>query len=1094
MRKGSVFLVLVVLLFSCDQKTGEKKLFDLLEASSTGIEFSNTLTPRADLNMLKYMYFYNGAGVGTGDFNNDGLVDIFFTANQVSNRLYINTGDLKFKDITRPAGIPDDGGWSTGVSVIDINNDGMLDLYVCRVGNYASLKSKNQLLVCQMIDKNGIPHYRDEAAVYGLDFSGFSTQASFFDMDKDGDLDMYLMNHSLRYNSTFQPRENFFNTYDSLSGDRLYRNERSKFQDITKSAGINSSNIGYGLGICVSDINFDGYPDIYIANDFHENDYLYINQKNGTFKDEMQANMMHTSQFSMGVDIADVNNDLQPDIVTLDMLPEDPCILKRSLGEDEYNLYRMKLRYGYSYQYTRNQFQLNRGNGVFSEVGFYAGIAASDWSWSALWMDFDNDGQKDLFISNGIPRRLNDIDYVNYISNDVMQAKIRSDKMEKKDFDLLEKFPQIKLKNKFYRNGGAIKFSDEDGIIGNNKPTFSNGTAYADLDNDGDLDLVVNNIDEPAYIYRNNSDNKSFIRVHPRGDSVNFNAIGSRLLVFSGDQKMTVEKNPVRGFQSSMEVPLQIGYGSSRPDSIIFVWPDQTYQRLDTGKTDIRIEYRKGLPKYNVKLQPAQRGPVFNDLTNGSGLDFIHKENEYVEFNREPLLPFMLSIEGPALAVGDMNNDGLDDVFIGAARRSKAGLFVQTTPGKFQRMFNNVIEADSLFEDVDAAWADVNGDSFQDLVVAGGGNEYYGADSLMYPRVYLNESGKRLVRQPLIKGVGYTSSCILPFDFNSDGKMDLFIGSRTKTFAYGIVPESYILLNDGKGEFSDATNAIAPDLSTIGMVKGAELADLDGDSDQDLILAVEWGGITALINEKKSFVRTPVSSVKGWWNFVKAVDIDHDGDVDLIAGNQGENSRISPSLKEPVRMYYGDFDGNGLNEQFITYYLKGQEIPFANKAELEKQMPGLKKKFLYAEDFAKAEIDQIIERAKLNSSKVYAAETFSNVLLINEGKMKFTLQPLPAEAQFTAYKDALINDVDGDGWKDILPVGNYYGDAIAMGRNDADMGTLLVNRKGELHAVNTLGLIIRNESRKIRPIRMGDKKGFVIARNSDRAMLVQFAH
>ncbi|HSF46019.1 MAG TPA: FG-GAP-like repeat-containing protein, partial [Chitinophagaceae bacterium] len=764
---------------------------------------------------------------------------------------------------------------------------------------------------------------------------------------------------------------------------------------------------------------------------------------------------MHTSQFSMGVDIADVNNDLQPDIVTLDMLPEDPYILKRSLGEDEYNLYRMKLRYGYSHQYTRNQFQLNRGNGMFSEVGFYAGIAASDWSWSALWMDFENDGNKDLFISNGIPRRLNDIDYVNYISNDVMQAKIRSDQMEKKDFDLLEKFPQIKLKNKFYRNGGAVRFSDEDGLIGNNKPTFSNGCIYADLDNDGDLDLVVNNIDEPAYIYRNNSDNKSYVKVYAKGDSMNINAIGSRLLLFSGDQKLTIEKNPVKGFQSSMEIPLHLGFGNARPDSILMVWPDQTYQRLDTGKTTIRIEYREGLPKFTMKLDSEPLGPAFNDITAGSGLDFLHKENEYVEFNREPLLPFMLSMEGPALAVGDMNNDGLDDVFIGAARKSKAGLFVQKAPGQFERAFKDIIEADSLFEDVDAVWTDLNGDKFQDLVVAGGGNEYYGADSLMFPRVYLNQGGQRLVRQPLIRGVRFTPSCLLPFDFNGDGKMDLFIGSRTKTIAYGSIPESYIMINNGNGGFTDATQAIAPDLKTIGMVKGAELADLDGDGDQDLVLALEWGGVVGFVNEKKNFVRAPVSSVRGWWNFVKAVDIDNDGDLDLLVGNQGENCRISPTLKEPVRMYYGDFDGNGLNEQFITYYLKGQEIPFANKAELEKQMPGLKKKFLYAEDFAKAGIDQIIERAKLNSSKVYSVETFSNVLLINEGKMKFTMQSLPPQAQFTAYKDALVFDVDGDGWKDILPAGNYYGDAIAMGRNDADVGTLLLNQKGKLRPINT---------------------------------------
>jgi len=1084
-----IALFLSLLIHSCGRKPNDAELFRVLDAAGTGIDFTNKLQPTAELNMLKYMYFYNGAGVGTGDLNNDGLPDIFFAANQLQNRLYINKGAFKFEDATNEAGISDDGGWSTGVSIVDINNDGMLDIYVCRVGNYASLKKGNQLLVCQSIDPGGVPHYEDQAAEYGLAFSGFSTQAAFFDMDLDGDLDMYLLNHSLRYNSTFQPREKFRNMYDSLSGDRLYRNDSGKYIDITRSAGINSSNIGYGLGIAFSDINFDGLPDIYVANDFHENDYLYINQGNGTFRDEMEQRIMHTSQFSMGVDMADINNDLQPEIVTLDMLPEDPYILKRSLGEDEYNLYRLKLRYGYSHQYTRNQLQLNRGDGTFTETGFYSGIAASDWSWSALWADLDNDGLKDLFISNGIPRRLNDIDYVNYISNDVMQAKIRADMMGKQDFDFLEKFPQIRLKNKFYFNQGDARFQDIEASVGNNRETFSNGAAYADFDNDGDLDIVANNIDGPAIIYRNNANAGKYISVTAKGDSLNVNAIGSRLILFSGDKRLTVEKYPVRGFQSSMELPLQLGFGELNPDSVLFVWPDQTYERIDTGIANVKLVYRKGLPGFRMAHKEVVES--FEDITAVANLKFRHAENEYLEFNRESLLPFMLSMEGPALGVGDMNNDGLDEIFIGGARKEKGGFFQQAAPGKFERAFTNVFDRDSLFEDVDAAWADFNGDGFQDLVVASGGNEYYGADSLMSPRIYLNDGGKGFTRQPLVQGVAYTSSCVLPFDFNDDGRVDLFVGSRTKTFAYGSIPSSYILLNSGNGVFSDATAKMAPELGTVGMVKSAEMADLDGDGDQDLVLALEWGGIVAFLKQGKVFSRQVVYSTKGWWNFVRAFDIDNDGDLDLIAGNQGENSRMNPSPKQPVRMYYDDLDGNGISEQFLTFFLKGQEIPFAGKAELEKQMPGLKKKFLYAEDFAKAGIDQIIDRNILNKARVFTAETFSNIILVNEGNLKFSAQPLPYLAQLTCYKDALVFDVNGDGWQDVIMGGNYYGEAITLGRSDADRGTVLMNRKGKFEAASLNGVMLRDEVRNLARVRIGNEEAILLARNNDSALLIR---
>lgn len=1091
---SSYRLLLIVLLFTlgCRQEQTQAPLFALLDSSVTGIGFANKLVPDASLNMLKYMYFYNGAGVGAGDLNNDGRIDLYFAANQQGDRLYLNKGDFKFEDVSKAAGVPADKGWSTGVSVVDINNDGMLDIYVCRVGNYASLQSHNLLLVCQSIGKDGIPIYKDESGQRGLAFSGFSTQAAFLDYDKDGDLDMYLLNHSLRYNSTFRPRDQFKNSYDSLSGDRLYQNNEGRFTDVTRWSGINSSNIGYGLGICVTDINHDGWPDIYVSNDFHENDYLYINQKNGSFRDELNERIDHTSQFSMGVDIADINNDLQPEIVTLDMLPEDPYILKRSLGDDEYNLYLMKLKYGYNHQFTRNNLQLNRGGGYFSEIGFYANVAATDWSWSALWVDFNNDGNKDLFISNGIPKRLNDIDYVNYISNESIQDKIRKDQMRKEDFAFIDQFPEIRLPNKFLVNGGALRFEDGGKRISGDKPGFSNGAAYADLDNDGDLDIIVNNIQDAAFIYRNQSAGNRSVTVAPVGEPGNRNALGARVLVFKGDTVQLYEKQAVRGFQSSMEVPLVIGMGKSDADSVLVVWPDQTYERWTPSvAVSWKPVWREGLPLFESgrwagkgRSMKLEGGRAFEEHAAQLGLLYAHKENDYVEFNREPLLPHMLSTEGPALAVGDMNNDGLEDVFIGGARNQQAGLFVHDASGGFKPWVSEVLRADSIYEDVDAIWNDVNGDGWKDLVVVSGGNEYYGADSLKWPRVYINNQGKTFTKT-FIKGVASTLSCVVPMDINNDGKTDLFFGGRALSFAYGSVPFSYLMQNDGRGGFRDVSSASAPGLGQVGFVKGATAADLDGDKDQDLVLALEWGGIVGFIKDGASYRQQTLLPAKGWWSFVKAQDMDGDGDLDLVVGNQGENSRVRPTLQEPVRMYYDDFDGNGLKEQFITYYLRGEEIPFANKGELDKQMPGLKKRFLYAEQFAKSPVDKIIDRGVLNKAPVFTAETFTNAILVNDGGLRFRLEPMPVMAQLSNYNDALITDLNKDGKPDLVLAGNFDADVIAMGRNDADHGSVLINTGSGLFRYQQMdGISVRGVSKKIREITVSGKRYFLIARNN----------
>jgi hypothetical protein len=1082
----------------------ENPAFEVMDNKQTGLDFSNTLHPTRDFNVFDYMYYYNGGGVGAGDFNNDGKIDLFFAASQGPNRLYLNEGGLHFKDVTAEAGIPQDNGWSTGVSVVDINNDGLLDIYICRVGRLKGLPvSHNQLLICQGIDSNGVPTYRDEAAAYGLDFSGFSTQAAFFDYDGDGDLDMYLLNHSIHQNGTFGPRKEKLATTNPYSGDRLYRNDgNGHFTDVTAESGIHSSVIGYGLGITVSDVNLDGYPDIYIGNDFHENDYLYINQHDGTFKDELEQKMMHTSQYTMGVDIADANNDGYPEIISMDMLPYDPYILKRSEGEDDQDIFNLKINYGYNYQYTRNNLQFNRRNGQFSEVGLYAGVAATDWSWSPLWMDFDNDGLKDLFISNGIPRRLNDIDYINFISNEELQQKMRDSSLDHKDLAMVDRFPQIKLPSKFYRNDGNLVFSDLKDHIQGSKACYSNGAICADLDNDGDQDLVVNNIDDFALLYRNTgNDNRSqsYVDITLKGSPKNINALGAKIILFANGGIRTYEKYPVRGFLSSMETPIHIGLEKTRIDSAFLVWPDNSFQRISLPKdsTHRTFVWHSGLPRFDYSLITSfWKNPTrpMEDITEKTGLLYRHKEDEFNEFDRETLIPHMLSTEGPAVAVADINKDGLEDVFIGASKREKPAVFIQNRSGKFTRIAEPDLDRDSTYEDVDACWIDVNNDGNPDLVVASGGNEYFGKDSILTPRIYLGDGKGNLKKMPHpFDSLFVNASCVTPCDFNGDGNMDLFVGGRSVPYNYGEVPRSYLLLNDGKGKFIDVTDKYAPGLSHVGFVTRALWFDLDKNGEKDLILSLEWGGIIAFMNHKGILSEKVLTDKKGWWNFILPVDLNHDGNIDLIAGNLGLNSRLKASEKEPVRLYYNDFDDNGKKEQILTYYLDGRELPFANKEELEKQMPGLKKKFLYAEEFAKASLDELFTPGKLKTADTFTANYFSNAILINQGNLNFKVQAMPWEAQLSPFRDAIVVDANGDSLPDILLFGNYYDNNVQMGRYDADFGTILLNHGHDsLTASPINGLAIRGQVRYIRKIDIGGRQAFILGENNDSTRVIRF--
>ena len=1112
-RAIKIFLFVLVSfsLSNCKKHGNKNAMFEVLGDDKTGLHFINSLKATKEFNMFDYMYFYNGAGIGAGDFNNDGLIDLFFASNRGENKLYLNKGKLEFADVSTEAQIPQDSAWSTGVSVVDINNDGLLDIYVCRVGNYKTLHSKNQLLICQGKDKNGIPYYKDEAKQYGLDFSGFSTQAVFFDYDMDGDLDMFLLNHAVHQNGTFAPRNNFLGTYSLLSGDRIYRNDitspigggkEGAFTDVTKETGINSSAISFGLGVVAADINLDGWPDLYIGNDFHENDYLYINQRNGKFSEETDQHLMHTSRYSMGVDVADVNNDGYPEIISVDMLPADPYILKRSLGDDDYDVFQQRIAAGYNYQYSRNNLQYNRGNGLFSETGLYSGIYATDWSWAPLWMDFDNDGLKDLFISNGIPKRLNDMDYINFISNEEIQEKLGENKLGEKDMNLIKRFPQIKIPNKFYKNAGNLLFQDLADSITNDKSTYSNGAVYADLDNDGDLDVVVNNIDDPVLVYENKHNDKgdrSFVDITLRGSEKNTNAIGAKIIEYANGQVRTYENYPVRGFQSSMQIPIHIGLDKTKVDSMFLIWPDNSYQPVSPGNANhLNFTYTKGLPLFDyskiTSFRPNNSRPM-EDITSSVHLDYKHQENSFIEFNREPLIPHMISTEGPALAVADINHDGLQDVFIGSSKTFHNAIYLQQANGKFTRTEQPAMYVDSMYEDVDAVWTDVNNDGNIDLIIASGGNEYYGTDEHLLPRVYLNDGKAHFTKlQNAFSNLYETFSCVVPYDFNGDGFVDLFLGGRVIPQKYGEIPHSYLLQNDGTGKFTDVTERYAKDLQGIGMVTNAVWCDIDKDGDKDLIVSCEWGGITAFINDKGKFNKRQLTEKNGWWNFILPVDIDNDGDTDLIAGNLGLNSRLKASDEKPVRLYYNDFDDNGKKEQIITYYVNGKEVPFASKDELQHQLPNIKKKFLYAEDFAKATIDEIFEEKKLEEAQVHTANYFANAMLVNDGNLNFTVKALPWEAQLTSYRDAIVVDANADGLPDILLMGNYYDNNIQMGRYDADFGTILINKgKDNFDCENINGLQIRGQVRHVRRISMTGQDAFILAKNNDSTRVISYS-
>jgi hypothetical protein len=1085
-------------LTACSREQRSPPLFELLKPEATGVTFANTLPEKPDFNPLNYLYYYNGGGVAAGDIDGDGLPDLYFTSNLGPNRLYRNKGNYQFEDITDKAGVADPDGWKTGVTMADVNGDGRLDIYVSGV-DYLTVHGHNVLYV-----NNGNGTFTDRTKEYGLEHVGYSTQALFFDYDGDGDLDMYLLDHSTHTQRAMQAQAQLGANAPRTS-DRLFRNDGNHFIDVTDRAGLHDGIDGYGLGIVASDFNDDGCPDIYVTNDFQGDDYLYINNCNGTFTESIAKATGHTTRFSMGVDAADFNNDGRTDIVSLDMLPEREDILKTSAITESFDIYNRRIEAGYHPQYARNALQLNRGEGRFSEIGYLAGVSATDWSWSALFADLDNDGRKDLFVSNGIFRRPNDMDYINYVGNEAVQASLH-DTITEANLGLLKKMPQVPLANYAFRNDGNLRFTNMAEAWGLADPGFSNGAAYVDLNNSGNLDLVVNNINAPASIYRSHArevNRNHYLTVQLRGSDANTAGIGARVEVTQRGEKQLVEQMPTRGFLSSVDTRLHFGLGASgKIDSLTVIWPNHRFQTLANldGDRILTLSQKDASQVYRYRASPV--APMFSDVTAKSGVDFKHEEDTFFDYNREPLMPHLLSTEGPRVAVADVNGDGLDDFYVGGAKWQPGKLFIQQRDGTFHASSQAAFAADSVSEDIGASFLDANGDGHPDLLVVSGGNEFWGEQDALRPRLYLNDGRGNFQRaRAALPDIFENGSCVAVGDFNGDGHPDLFIGSRVVSRSYGVIPKSHLLENDGSGRFTDVTLEKAPGLSEAGMVSSAAWIDYDGDGKQDLVVAGEWMPVRVFHQENGKLVdRTKevgLSGTNGWWNSVEAVDLRGNGRQDLVLGNLGLNSYLRASPKEPARLYVNDFShsGGGNLEQILTFYRNGVSYPVAGRDELVKKIPSLRGKYPSYKDFGASRIEDIFPAVDLSQAQVREAYTFASAIALNNGNGTFSLQPLPVEAQFAPIYVSLAGDFDGDGKADLLVGGNSYGVTPMLGRYDASYGLMLRgDGKGGFTAVDMeqSNLVIDGQVRDMKLLRGAKgERLIVVARNNDKVMVLR---
>jgi hypothetical protein len=1083
---------MMTVLFSCSDAPATNHLFTKMPASHTGISFANNLSYTEEINPYTFRSFYNGGGVGIGDINNDGLPDLFFCSNQRSNKLYLNKGNFVFEDITEKAGLGSNNIWSTGVTLADVNGDGLLDIYVCKSGDMKGENRGNELYI-----NNGDLTFSPRAKQYGLDNRGLSTHAAFFDYDNDGDLDCYLLNNSFRSVGNYDLIKDQRLQRDSLGGNKLYRNEGNLFTDVTTASKIHSSNIGFGLGVTITDIDKDGWQDIYVSNDFFERDYLYINRHDGSFEDVAEKYINELSLNAMGADIADIDNDGYSDIYVTDMLPVDEGRIKSKASFENWDKYQFNINNGYYRQFMRNTLQLNQGRRVngeiyFSEVGRIANVHATDWSWGALITDLDNDGFKDIFVANGIGKDITDQDYITYANTANVDIRKQILNKEKNIITrLIDKIPSEAIPNCVFRNKGDISFENVAKSWGLDEHSFSNGSAYGDLDGDGDLDLVVNNVNMPCFIYRNESAGNKYLKVSLKGEGKNKFGLGSKVSVYYDGTLSYQEQMPMRGFESTVDCCLNFGLGKcSVIDSVVVEWPGgkRSVVKPVHPNQHIIIKQEEATQALPDKIETLS---LFATTTDNYGLDFIHQENTHVDFDRDKLVFQMLSTQGPRMTKGDINKDGLEDIYICGAKDQPGVLYKQTAAGKFIRTNETLLEKDKVSEDTDALFFDCDNDGDQDLYVCSGGNEFSPNSSALIDRLYINDGKGYFTKSPQVlpSFIFESTSCVRAADYDADGDQDLFVGVRVKPLNYGYPTRGYILQNDGKGQFADATKTVAGGLLNTGMITDAQWLDYDVDGKPDLVVTGEYMPVSLYHNEGGMLIevtdRAGLQKTNGWWNRLVVADLNADGFPDLVAANHGLNSMFKASETKPVTMLVSDFDGNGTVEQVITCYNGDSAYPMALRHDLVGVLPYLKNKFLHYADYKNKTVNDIFSKEQLKDAVRSETYELRSCVFMNNGKGQFTKMPLPVAAQLSPAYGILVKDVDGDGKNDIVMGGNFYESKPETGIYDASYGLLLKgDGKGGFSQVKHSGIYVRGPVRDIMEIDAGKKNILIWALNN----------